>query len=211
VLYREIGPRGIASPALGKIGYYKTPKPDGYPFTPSSVLIGDFPIGKSALAMSWVTHLTDPRTPNSDATCPLSTAKPWDPRSRSDREIAFREFAIPDAQGHRPCQTPNSDIRCHLSSPQGEAQHSDTCLPLSAIGKSRIAISPYAMHLTPEIPKCRIPTPRDLSPRVPPINGSDHVGKSPIAISLCKRFSTPETPMPPNTDSLRSPTTCPRR
>jgi hypothetical protein len=64
---------------------------------------------------------------------------------------------------------PRSPMPPVLSSRQGSIlRHLSSTTGLNPIGKSRIAISTYAMHSTPEIPKCRTPTPRDLSPRVLP-------------------------------------------
>jgi hypothetical protein len=63
--------------------------------------------------VSRVSCNTEPRTPNSDSPPPVSTsgaAYALTPVSLSfDREIAIREFAFPDAQGHGPYKTPNPD------------------------------------------------------------------------------------------------------
>jgi hypothetical protein len=72
VFYREIGPRGIASPALMKIGYYKSPNPDESLTTDFFLLSGIFSIGKSTLTRSRVSYLADPRFPICDgALCTL--------------------------------------------------------------------------------------------------------------------------------------------
>jgi hypothetical protein len=47
----------------------------------------------------------------------------------------------------------------------------------------------------PCMPKCRTPNSSDPRTRVPQINGSDPCREIAIAISLCKSFTTPETPI----------------
>jgi hypothetical protein len=68
-------------------------------------------------------------------------------------------------------------------------------LPRRSIGYREITTSNTTIPLYAETLKCRTSTLSDPRTRVPQINGSDRVGKSRIAISFCKCFTTPETPI----------------
>jgi hypothetical protein len=101
----------------------------------------------------------------SDATCqhPMGRSNPLTPVSHSCyREIAIREFASPDAQGHSPCKTPNPDSSGSCA----------TC-PRSMIDGSR-SIREIAGRdfkevelLPPGNAERRTPILRDPAPRVP--------------------------------------------
>jgi hypothetical protein len=75
---REIGFRDIMKLVGTVLVQFKTPNSDGSTVN-ASILIGDFPIRKSAQVMSWFTRPTNHRTPNSDACVliPRATSPPF--------------------------------------------------------------------------------------------------------------------------------------
>jgi hypothetical protein len=115
--------------------------------------------------------ITKPRTPI--LRCHLSTspgeAYVSTPVSLSlYRDFAIREFAPPDAQGHRPCKTPNPD----------SSRSSTTCPPSDQRLRWTRGIAGRDFKeyraLTSGNAELRTPNQRDPTPRVPsPIDGSD--------------------------------------
>jgi hypothetical protein len=81
-------------------------------------------------------------------------------------------------------------------SPMHVRDYSSTSpLPHHPIRYHKFVIPNAKIPLSLETPKCQTLTPLDPRTRVLKSNGSDLVGKSRIAISMCKSFLTPETLM----------------
>jgi hypothetical protein len=109
------------------------------------------------------------------------------------RDFVIREFAPPEAQGHRPCRTPNPD----------SSRSSATCLP----GDRRLQLTREIAGrdfkeyktLTSGNAERRTPIQRDPAPRVlVQINGADLFGESQFAIlrGVNPRLVNPRMPIP---------------
>jgi hypothetical protein len=140
-LSREIGFRDIAKPCVHVLVLLKTPNPDGSTVN-ASILIGDFPIGKSAPVMSRFTRpqIPEPRTPMARALSPRHVTSLSAPISG----IAGSRFHRSQFLCIRKPRMPNPDF------PGSRA----TC-PLvingsDYIGKSLIAISTSMKLLPPQ-------------------------------------------------------------
>jgi hypothetical protein len=137
--------------------------------------------GKSAFALSRTlcALLVCFETPNPDPRCQRSTdpvllgiSLSGNRRMKSSESLTF--------------QIPNTDVRCHvLYSTPSPWDPSPLGTHYSSVFLSTL-----------KTPKCRIPAPRDLVPRVrAPIDGPDQIGKSRIAILTCMQLLHSPTPI----------------
>jgi hypothetical protein len=150
----------------------------------SLAFIGNFPVGKSALALSLSSVLTDPRLPMLDGTLALTPPRVDLLTPVLPRCIKVREFANPKPMSSGTCAFPNPDLRSF-----GVMRHLSTTLtlvvPALSLYSSGNRVSGYRdsrchVHRTFNSPISDSAESPDTCPCC--LDGSDPGGKSRIAI-----------------------------